>query len=165
MGFNTIVGFGTKKPNRELAFERLRDSVNRHTDWYASGYDDGSTPLREQAYSPFVASSYEMSASDAFTAPGATVKSPADGCKHWMFVFKLKKDKWYNAQSIVEKKPIDFNYHWLDETSLGTNYLADSEHAFDRLGTALEGEMDVILYLHNITVGGTVDAQCGADQM
>lgn len=165
LGFNTIVGFDTKKPNKELAFERLRDSVNRHTDWYASGYDDGSTPAREQAYSPFVASSYEMSASDAFTAPGTTVKSPADGCKHWMFVFKLKKDKWYNAQSIVEKKPIDFNYHWLDETTLGTNHLADSEHAFDRLGTALEGEMDVILYLHNITVGGTVDAKCGAEQM
>ena len=165
LGFNTIVGFDTKKPNTELAFERLRDAVNRHTDWYASGYDDGSIPMREQAYSPFVASSYEMSASDAFTSPGVTVKSPTDGCKQWMFVFKLKKDKWYNAQSIVEKKPIDFNYHWLDETSLGTNRLADSEHAFDRLGTALEGEMDVILYLHNIKTNGVVDSQCGAEHM
>ncbi len=170
LGFNTIVGFsevslGNIKPNREFAFERLRDAVNRHTDWYASGYDDGSTTVREQAYSPFVASSYEMSASDAFTAPGVTVQSPSDGCKHWMFVFKLKKDQWYNAQSIVQKKPLDFNYHWFDETTLGTNHLADTEHAFDRLGTALEGEMDVILYLHNIMTTGVVNARCGTEHM
>ncbi|MFZ3229506.1 MAG: hypothetical protein WA160_04825 [Pseudobdellovibrio sp.] len=165
IGFNEIIGFGTKKPNLELAFERLRDAVNRHTDWYASGYDDGSEPAREQAYSPFVASSYEMSASNGFTAPGGTVKSPADGCKHWMFVFKLKKDKWYTTQSIAQKVPVNFNYHWFDETSLGTNFLADSEHALDRLGTALEGEMDSILYLHNITTSGNVDSSCGAEQM
>lgn len=165
LGFNTVFGLDTKAPLKEYVFERLRDAVNRHTDWYASGYDDGTNPIREQAYSPFVASSYEMSASDAFTAPGTTVQSPSDGCKHWMFVFKLKKDKWYNSQSIVEKKPVDFNYHWFDETTLGTNHLADSEHAFDRLGTALEGEMDVILYIHNITTGGRVDPLCGAEQM
>ena len=57
--------------------------------------------------------------------------------------------------------PFDFNRHWFDETSLGTNGLADSEHALDRLGTALEGEMDSILYLHNLTTGGEVDPTCG----
>ena len=165
IGFNDMVGFGpgTKnKPNVELAYERLRNSVNRHTDWYASGYDDGLGTVKEQAYSPFVASSYEMSASDAFTAPGTTVNSPSDGCKHWMFVFKLKNEQWYNTKSISEKKPVDFNSDWFDETSLGTNHLADSEHALDRLGTALEGEMDSILYLHNITTNGEVDANCGS---
>lgn len=176
MGFNTIVGFThsgqtaqvsdkVQSANKELAFERLRNAVNRHTDWYASRYDDGLGTVREQAYSPFVASSYEMSASDAFTSPGVTVQSPSDGCKQWMFVFKLKNDQWYNTRSIVNKTPIDFNRHWLDETSLGTNHLADSEHALDRLGTALEGEMDAILYLHNIESGGTVNAKCGNEQM
>jgi len=166
IGFNDMVGFGTgsnKKANVELAYERLRNSVNRHTDWYASGYDDGLGTVRDQAYSPFVASSYEMSASDAFTAPGTTVNSPADGCKHWMFVFKLKNEQWYNTKSIAEKKPVDFNSHWFDETSLGTNHLADSEHALDRLGTALEGEMDSILYLHNLTTDGEVNTQCGSE--
>lgn len=165
LGFNQLTGLGTKNANIELVYERLRDAVNRHTDWYSSGYDDGLGTNRDQAYSPFVASSYEMSASDAFTAPGTTVQSPADGCKHWMFVFKLKKDQWYNTRSIQAKTPIDFNKHWFDETSLGTNNLADTEHAFDRLGTALEGEMDSILYLHNITTSGAVDSQCGYAEM
>ncbi len=165
LGFNDVVGFNAtgKSANKELAFERIRDSVNRHTDWYASAYDDGSGTLRDQAYSPFVASSYEMSASDGFTAPGVTVSSPSDGCKHWMFVFKLKKDQWYNTQSIRSKVPFDFNHHWFDETSLGTNGLANSEHALDRLGTALEGEMDSILYLHTISRSGRVEANCGME--
>lgn len=165
LGFNQLTGLGTRKVNKEFAYERLRDAVNRHTDWYSSGYEDGFGILREQAYSPFVASSYEMSASDGFTAPGVTIQSPADGCKHWMFVFKLKKDKWYNTQSVQDKKKIDFNYHWIDETSFGTNHLADSEKAFDRLGTALEGEMDVILYLHKLKTNGEVFEQCGYEQM
>lgn len=168
LGFNEIVGFSGARSadaKTELAFERLRDAVNRHTDWYASAYDDGLGKVRDQAYSPFVASSYEMSASDGFTSPGVTVNSPADGCKHWMFVFKLKADQWYTTKSVMDKKPIDFNHNWFDETSLGTNHLADSEHALDRLGTALEGEMDSILYLHNITRYSEIDANCGHEMM
>lgn len=165
LGFNAITGLGTKTVNRNLAFSRLRDAVNRHTDWYNSGYDDGLGLRRDEAYSPFVASSYEMSASDGFTSPGVTVQSPSDGCKHWMFVFKLKLDQWYNTLSIQQKKPINFDRHWLDETSFGTNSLADSERALDRMGTALEGEMDSILYLHNITNYDEVNAKCGAEYM
>lgn len=165
MGFNFITGLGTKNYDKGFAYERIRDAVNRHTDWYASGYDDGSGKIRDQAYSPFVASSYEMSASDGFTAPGVTVQSPADGCKHWMFVFKLKKDQWYNTQSVQNKVPVNFNYHWFDETSFGTNHLADTEHAFDRLGTTLEGETDVILYLHKLDTSGRVNEFCGYEQM
>ena len=52
-----------------------------------------------------------------------------------------------------------------DETSIGTNGLANSERALDRLGTALEGEMDSIIYLHNIRTNGSVDAKCGSEQM
>ena len=165
LGFNAITGLGTKTVNRNLAFSRLRDAVNRHTDWYNSGYDDGLGLKRDEAYSPFVASSYEMNASDGFTSPGVTVQSPSDGCKHWMFVFKLKLDQWYNTLSIQQKRPINFDRHWLDETSFGTNNLADSERALDRMGTALEGEMDSILYLHNITNYDEVNAKCGAEYM
>lgn len=165
LGFNSLTGLGSKSVDKGFAYERIRDAVNRHTDWYASGYDDGSDKLRDQAYSPFVASSYEMSASDGFTAPGVTVQSPADGCKHWMFVFKLKKDQWYNTHSVQNKVPVNFNYHWFDETSFGTNNLADSEHAFDRLGTTLEGETDVILYLHKLNTSGQVNEQCGYEEM
>ena len=165
LGFNSLTGLGGKTVDKGFAYERIRDAVNRHTDWYSSGYDDGFGISRDQAYSPFVASSYEMSASDGFTSPGVTVQSPADGCKHWMFVFKLKKDQWYNTHSVQNKVPVNFNYHWFDETSFGTNHLADSEHAFDRLGTTLEGETDVILYLHKLNTSGQVNEQCGYEEM
>ncbi len=78
-----------------------------------------------------------------------------------MFVFKLKLDQWYNTKSIIDRKPVNFSQNWFDETSLGTNGLANSERALDRLGTALEGEMDSILYLHNINTAGQVQKDCG----
>jgi hypothetical protein len=73
----------TGKDLREFVQKRLRDAVDRHTDWYASGYDNGQGDImdgaavkgmaKNQAYSPFVASSYEMSASDGFVTCGVTV--------------------------------------------------------------------------------------------
>lgn len=166
LGFNKIAGI-TKENKHKTGFaqQRIQDAVNRHTDWYASAYDDGAGKLRDQAYSPFVASSYEMSASDGFTAPGVTVNSPADGCKHWMFIFKLPMSSWYSVQKVHEGVPLDFNKHWFDETSFGTNHLADHERALDRLGTTLEGEMDSILYLNNLTTSGQVKMNCGEDRV
>lgn len=153
------IGFNEVAQSYEdgFTYERLRDAVNRHTDWYNSGFDDEMGMERDQAYSPFVASSYEMSKSDNFTAPGTTVNSPSDGRKHWMFVFKVKRSHWYNSETLKRKKPVDFDTMWFDETSLGTNSLAKSERAWDRLGTALESELDSILYLHNITTDGSVE--------
>lgn len=151
IGFNSLFKLGSDvEPNLKMAYERIRDAVNRHTDWYSSGFDDGMGMVREQAYSPFVASSYEMSASDEFTSPGLTVNSPSDGKKHWMFIFRVKKQNWYTTKSMAENKPIDFDRHWFDEMSFGTNEMAKLERAWDRLGTPLEDELDSILYLHNI---------------
>ena len=157
LGFNEIfqVSRDTKHKTGD-AFVKIRNAVNRHTDWYASAYDDGAknpdgtAKIRDQAYSPFVASSYEMSASDGFTAPGVTVSSPADGCKHWMFIFKMPMKNWMSYEKLQAGEKVNFNSQWFDETSFGTNSLADSERALDRLGTALENEMDSILYLNNI---------------
>jgi hypothetical protein len=151
IGFNRAVS-----ADGRLAYERLRDAVNRHTDWYSSGFNDGMGMNRSQAYSPFVASSYEMSKSDSFTSPGTTVSSPSDGFKHWMFIFRVHKSAWYNSYSVQQRVPVDFDRHWLDETSLGTVSLAKAERAWDRLGTALEGELDSIVYLHNIRTSGEV---------
>lgn len=165
LGFNSITGLGSLHADKGFAFERLRNAVNRHTDWYASGYNDqisGDDKAKTQAYSPFVASSFEMQASDGFTSPGVTVSSPSDGCKHWMFVFKIRRDQWYSSRSIADGKPVDFNRNWFDETSIGTNSLADHERALDRLGTALEGELDSIMYLNNISQEGYVQNQCGS---
>jgi hypothetical protein len=156
MGFNKLIGLSAGALDLGLAYERLRDAVNRHTDWYSSGFDDRNGMAKSEAYSPFVASSYEMSQSDQFTAPGVTVNSPADGFKHWMFVFKVHKNNWYNTHSLRDRKPVNFDFQWFDETSFGTNHLAKKERAWDRLGSPLEGEYDSILYLHNIHQHGVV---------
>jgi hypothetical protein len=156
MGFNKVTGLTGSSPDLGFAYERLRDAVNRHTDWYSSAFNDSNGMARSEAYSPFVASSYEMSKSDGFTAPGVTVNSPSDGFKHWMFVFKVHKDNWYNTHSLRDRKPVNFDLQWFDETSFGTNGLAKEERAWDRLGSPLEGEYDSIIYLHNITTSGQV---------
>jgi hypothetical protein len=156
LGFNDMMGLGTSSPKIGSAFERLRNAVNRHTNWYASAFDDGlgsDKSKKDQAYSPFVASSYEMSASNQFTECGITVQCQGDGRKAWMLVFKVKKDNWYNTSSLAANKKVNFDRMWFDETTFGTDHLADSERAWDRLGTALEDELATILYLHNLEAG------------
>jgi hypothetical protein len=163
--FNSYFNLGTEEGDAFGSWERLRDAMNRHTNWYQSQWDDGlggKNSYKEQAYSPFVASSYEPSESDQFTFCGITVPCPPDGFKHWMFVFRVKGKNWFKVDNLVmngeEKQKVDFSYMWFDETSLGTTGLADKEHAWDRMGTALEEELagGAILYLHNITDSGEV---------
>lgn len=155
--------------SKSAGFERLRNAMNRHTNWYQSQWDDGlgsKNSFKTQAYSPFVASSYEPSESDQFTFCGITVPCPPDGFKHWMFVFRVKGKNWFRLDDLVDgRKDINFSYHWLDETSLGTTPLADKEHAWDRLGTALEEELEggAILYLHNLTQGSWKDNAAVSD--
>ena len=143
------------------AFDRLKGAVNRHTNWYQSGYmnlvDDAPADkpdAKTQAYSPFVASSYEMSKSNTFAECGYTIQCPnPEGRKAWMFVFKIKSENWYSTIDLARKKTLDFDKIWLDETSFGTDRLADAERAFDRLGTAIEGEFAEIIYLKNLAAG------------
>lgn len=152
MGFNALFNLNNQPGNGYQAFKRIQQAVDRHTDWYASGYDDLRGKKMDNSYSPFVASSYEISKSDAFIACGYTVPcgDKADSRKQWMFVFRVHKDNWYRTQDVAAGKPVDFSKMWFDETSFGQTGLADAENAFDRLGTALEGEYDSIMYVHNI---------------
>jgi hypothetical protein len=147
---------------------RLRDVVNTHTWWYSSQWDDGLNNERtrkNQAFSPLVASSYEPSASDHFTKCGYTIacQPDADTRRQWMYVFRIKGENLYNPQKIRDGAAVDFDRAWLDETSFGTAPLAESEHAWDRLGTAVEGEYATILYLHNLTGGGSFPANVSDD--
>jgi len=157
IGFNQYTGLGSEKvseASKQLAYELIRDAVDRHTDWYSSGFNDGNGVAKNQAYSPFVASSYVMSASDAFTTCGITVSCPPDGLKRWMFVFRIKAENFYNPNRIINNEAVNFDTMWFDETSFGVSGLADSENAWDRLGTAMESELDSILYLINVEGGG-----------
>lgn len=164
IGFNGLTGLGTNNSNPEQAYKLIRDAVDRHTDWYNSGYNDGNGTSRDQAYSPFVASSYVMSSSDGFTSCGTTVQCPPDGLKRWMFIFRIKAQNWYTPLSIQNNQPIDFDKMWFDETSFGISNLADSEHAWDRLGTAQEEELDSILYLINVDSGYDSTEEFGHDE-
>lgn len=154
IGFNEWTGLGQENANLELAYERLRGSVDRHTNWYSAGYKDSNGDVRGQAFSPFVASSYVMRASDAFTTCGITVNCPPDGLKRWMFIFRIKPQNWYHPQRLLNGEPVNFDTMWFDETSFGDSGLANHENAWDRLGTAMESELDSILYLINVEGGG-----------
>lgn len=154
IGFNQYTGMGTNKPNSFLVYDLIRSAVDRHTDWYQSTFNDRNGTLRNQAYSPLVASSYEMSESDQFTFCGITVQCEPDGHKRWMFIFRIKASNWYTPASAIKGEPVDFDKMWFDETSFGETSLADSEKAWDRLGTPMEEEMDSILYLYNISDSG-----------
>jgi hypothetical protein len=145
MGFNDVVGLNTGAYDVNLAYERLRDAVNRHTNWYQSAFDDGMGYKMEQVYSPYVASSHVMAASNGFA-------SGRDGRHAWMFIFKVKKSNIRDTSTVLKGMPVDFDMNWFDETSLGTDagVFAKNERALDRLGTPIEGEFDSILYLHNV---------------
>lgn len=149
MGYNSLTGLGTNNLDENSAYIRIRDAVDRHTDWYNSGFNDKNGNIKNQAYSPFVASSYEMSASNGFTQCGPTVNCPDDGLKRWMFIFRVKPKNWYTPVRILNNEPVNFDTMWFDETSFGVSGLADGEKAWDRLGTPMEEEFDSILYLIN----------------
>ncbi len=164
LGLYALTGAGEADPKtQQFIYERLRNAVDRHTQWYKSGYDDKMSQKRErtEAYSPFVASSYEMSASAAFVAPCYTIPCngdvPARHWKHFMFIFKVHKDRYYSTDDLAAGRKLDFDRNWFDETTFGTTSLAKAEHAWDRLGTALEDELDSILYLHHICSNGQLE--------
>lgn len=155
--FNELTGLDdSKKLDLKGAYDRIKGAVDRHTNWYQSKYfnisEDPKEDKKDQAYSPFVASSYEMSKSDTFAGCGYTVPCGPGIEKHkaWMLVFKIHKDNWYSTKSLADKRPVDFDKYWLDETSFGIESLADAERAFDRLGTAIDGEYAEILLLDNL---------------
>lgn len=158
LGFNELVSQGTSKYDAGLAYERLRDAVNRHTNWYQSAFDDGMGFKMDQVYSPFVASSHIMNASNGFA-------TGSDGRKAWMFIFKVKFANVRDSKTTAEGLPVNFDTNWFDETSLGTaaGTYAKSERAMDRLGTAIEGEFDSILYLRHIQ-GDKINPDCPTDQ-
>jgi hypothetical protein len=149
---------------RAFIYKRLSGAVDTHTDWYSSGYDDqlAQNRNRDQAYSPFVASSYEMSKSETFTKPGTTVPvfdEKAREFRHLMFIFKIHKNNWYTAEDIASGRSIDFDRMWLDETSLGNSSLAKHEKGWDRLGSSLEEEHHTILYLGNLCTNGKIRSE------
>ncbi|MCB9073576.1 MAG: hypothetical protein H6623_08135 [Bdellovibrionaceae bacterium] len=150
IGFNEWTRINTTQPKIDLAYEQLRNAVDRHTDWYSSGYNDKNGMIREQANSPFMATSYEMNESDSFTQCGYTVDCPNDGLKRWMFIFRVKPENWYTPARLAQQENVNFLTMWLDETSFGNSSLANGEKAWDRMGTCAEEELESILYLVHV---------------
>jgi hypothetical protein len=151
----------------DMLYRRVNNAVDRHTDWYAAGFDnapqlsnnDAKRMMNSQAYSPFVASSYEMSKSNGFTACGVTIPCNGnpdyDNHKHWMFIFKIKKENWVKPEDVMSGNlTLDFDRMWFDETSFGDSGLANDERAWDRLGSPTKDEYAEILYLYRIGNSG-----------
>ena len=90
-------------------------------------------------------------AHDLIRAPVITEKSTLVS-EHNQVVFKVAKENWVTPETInsQDKPATNFDRAWFDETSFGDTGLANSEKAWDRMGTALETELDSILYLHNL---------------
>lgn len=152
---------------KQFVYEKLQRAVDRHTNWYKSSYDSApSLPMGnamrrtiDQAFSPFVASSYEMSESNNFTQCGLTIPCAGnnpDFIKHkqWMFIFKVKKENWLRPEDIANGNVTPaLDRMWMDETSFGDDGLANQERAWDRLGSPLEDEHAEILYLWRMPSG------------
>lgn len=147
-------------------YQRLRDAINRHSNWSATAYRDGVNQGRdtEQAYTPLSSFSIDMSKSDQYVNCGGLIPCVGEDSgvydarryKHFIFVYKVKKERWYRAENIVLGQVPNFESDWFDERSLGTEQSTQSERALDRLGTALEEELDSILYLHNMCSNGEI---------
>jgi hypothetical protein len=133
---------------------RFNQALDRHTNWGPTSYYmiDASRPdaapnqIRYQgAYSPIVACSYDISASNSF-ASGDYPTTPAfeSGRTKWMNVMRFRTADYYSEQEMEAGKAIDFNKNYFNETSLSNdNY---SERALDRFGWVPPGDVYANIY-------------------
>jgi hypothetical protein len=85
------------------------------------------------SYTPFVATSYDVSASDTF-ARGNYTSTPTFERDHtkWMFIIRFRASDYYNETDLKNGRTIDFDRHYLNETSLSNDYYR--ERGLDRFG-------------------------------
>ncbi|MCC7440877.1 MAG: hypothetical protein IT285_04550 [Bdellovibrionales bacterium] len=136
-------------PDKAKAWDRLATVLDRHTDWYMIDMANLKIGFYQPTYSPWVASSYYIHESDAFTRPGYAMGQPGDGHRHWMYVQKVRKPNWFKAETMKADWPknIDLLNTWFDETTFSRSGLGASEKAWDRFGSADHTEIEANLWL------------------
>ncbi len=132
---------------------RLKNAIDRHDDWYLSGFS-APTLNRKQAFSPFVAASTDIAASDFFTSPGFTLQTdlnPSYCVKHFMFVYKVAKTKVRSYDDLSQGgASIDFSQDWLDSPTLGSSAFGGREMSVVRMAAPNPGEYEAILNLSSL---------------
>ena len=147
------MGFLSAFPTFEERMSRLNQALDRHTNWGPTGYYmlDASTPGDSSprffgAYSPIVAASYDVSASDFFIRRDYPSTDAFElGRAKWLFVMRFPVEHYYDEQALAAGEPIDFDRHFFNETSLSNDYY--DERALDHFGYIEGAEMHAQVYL------------------
>lgn len=148
MGFFQLVdGF-----DRRMA--RFNQALDRHTNWGPTGYymvdaspeDADPEDIRYiGAYSPVVACSYDISASNGF-ASGDYPTTPEfeSGHTKWMYVMKFRAEHYYDEAAMKEGRQMNFDTDYFNETSLSNDYYV--ERALDRFGWVPGSDLHANIY-------------------
>jgi len=136
------LGFFSLLPTFEKQMARFNQALDRHTNWGPTSYyaidasKENATPHQIKligAYSPIVACSYDISASDVFASGDYPTTHPFEKRKtKWMFIIRFRTENYYNEKNMKKRTPIDFDKSYFNETSLSNDYY--SERALDRFG-------------------------------
>ncbi|MCA9581409.1 MAG: hypothetical protein KC416_06410 [Myxococcales bacterium] len=132
---------------------RINQALDRHSNWGPTGYymkagsDDGDpSPRFFGAYSPFVASSYDVSASDGFVRRDfPTTDEYERGRAKWLFVIRFRADHYYDEQDLKAGRSFDLDTAYFNETSLSNDFYR--ERALDHFGTIPGEEAYAQVYL------------------
>lgn len=135
-------GFFELVPTFEQRMARFNQAFDRHTNWGPTGYymidasPEGADPEDIRyigAYSPLVACSYDISASEAFASGDYPTTPPFEqGVTKWMFVMKFRTDNYYDEKAMKDGKKMSWDRHYFNETSLSNDYYR--ERALDKFG-------------------------------
>src|SRR5690606_38398147 len=105
-----------------------------------------TSPRFMGAYSPFVAASYDVSASDFFVRRDYPSTDPFElGRAKWLFVRRVPAASDYDEVDLANGRPIDFDTMYFNETSLSNDYY--DERALDHWGYIEGAEMYAQVYL------------------
>jgi hypothetical protein len=137
----------------EQRMARFNGALDRHTNWGPTSYymldasdvDAEPSDIRMiGAYSPIVAMSYDISASDFFAKRDFVPNEFEQGFTKWMFVMRFRVDDHYDEKMMKEGRPIDFDSHYFNETSLSNDFF--SERALDHFGYIPTEDLHSIIY-------------------
>lgn len=135
------MGFMRTFTTFEARMGRFNQALDRHTNWGPTGYymleasdPDDQSPRFYGVYSPIVAASYDVSASDFFIRRDYPSTDAFErGRAKWLFVMKFHVDDYYDEEDMRAGRAMDFDRHFFNETSLSNDYY--DERALDHWGT------------------------------
>lgn len=148
------MGFLQTFSSFEERMARFNQALDRHTNWGPTSYymvnaskvDAAPKSIRHiGAYSPIVACSYDISASDWFARTNYSTTHPfEDSMVKWMFVMRFKVSDYYDEKDLRDGRAMDFTRHYFNETSLSNDYY--SERALDHFGYIPPGQAHANIY-------------------